>query len=202
MIQVVLNPSSGCFVTKAVGSSGGDILANVCVKCSKMKPDENTFEEPKHSYNTKRPSYFVLPITRETEAWLDASPFSRVANVGQDGITICSQMTDLKVPTGTKWSYHCREETITLGKVQNKKRSNLPINFARLAIRTMLEDEELKKKMEDDPEDMLDFINDIPKGPLPELNVDDVERWLRSSRICSGKGAEVNEVDNEYVTMN
>lgn len=206
VIQVVLNPSAGCFVTKAVGSTKGDILANVCVKCSDMKEDENTFEDTKNAIRTQRASNFVMPITRETEKWLKHCPFSRVANVGQDGVTINSQMTDLKVPPGTKWNFHKREESITIAKVQKPRQANLPINFARLAVRTMLEDEEEKKRNEDDPEDMLAFINDIPSGPLPELNIEDVERWLRSSQICCGEVTEgrtnkTNNVENEYVEM-
>lgn len=185
-IQVVLNPSAGCFITKAVGSSGGNIIANVCVHCSQMKDNEDTFEEPKNYPRARNATKFILPMTKETGEWLEHCPFTKVSGVADEGITIYHHDTNLKVPSGTKWSYESCQEKICIGNANRTQQERLPIAFAKLALTAMLKDKEVEeaRKRDEDPEDMLEFA------------LGDLHEWLQSPRICNGNG------NNEYVAMN
>jgi len=147
-IQVVLNPSSGCVVTKSVTSMNGDVLANICSQCSMLKLNENTFENPKIHRRTRYPYKFLLPVTRETETWLKTSAFGKVSSISADGITIYTGDTSMEVPTGTIWYYKTKEEVITVGKTGKEKTDRLSVQTAMVAMATMLAEMEKMERVE------------------------------------------------------
>jgi len=148
-IQVVLNPSSGCVVTKSSTSSNGDVLANICAQCSVLKVNENTFDNPKPYHRSKVPCKFIVPITRESQRWLSTSAFGKVSSVSADGITIFTQDASVEVPTGTIWYYKTKEEVITVGRAYKQQPDRLPVHVAMVAIASMLAETEKMERMEE-----------------------------------------------------